>query len=134
MIRVHGRHKEGDNMANRESILTSIKKLLGPEETYEHFDDDIIIHINASFMTLTQLGVGPKRGFSISDKEAVWTDFIPEDSEYEYLTAENVKTYVYAKVKLVFDPPQSSAVIAALERIIQEFEWRLSVAAETPKE
>ena len=121
-------------MTDRESILTSIKKLLGPEETYEHFDDDIIMHINATFMTLTQLGVGPKRGFSISDKNAVWSDFIPENSEYEYLTAENVKTYVYAKVKLVFDPPQSSAVIAALERIIQEFEWRLNVAAETPKE
>lgn len=108
-----------------ESILTSIKKLLGPEESYDHFDTDIIIHINSALMVLNQLGVGPAEGFSISDKEAVWTDFVPEKN------VEAVKTYVYLKVRLIFDPPQSSFLVAAIEKQITELEWRLNVKAET---
>lgn len=108
-----------------ESILTSIKKLLGPEESYDHFDTDIIIHINSALMVLNQLGVGPVEGFSISDKEAVWTDFVPEKN------VEAVKTYVYLKVRLIFDPPQSSFLVAAIEKQITELEWRLNVKAET---
>lgn len=108
-----------------ESILTSIKKLLGPEESYDHFDTDIIIHINSALMVLNQLGVGPVDGFSISDKEAVWTDFVPEKN------IEAVKTYVYLKVRLIFDPPQSSFLVAAIEKQITELEWRLNVKAET---
>lgn len=108
-----------------ESILTSIKKLLGPEESYDHFDTDIIIHINSALMVLNQLGVGPVDGFSISDKEAVWTDFVPEKN------VEAVKTYVYLKVRLIFDPPQSSFLVAAIEKQITELEWRLNVKAET---
>lgn len=107
-----------------ESILTSIKKLLGPDETYDHFDPDIIIHINSVLMILTQLGVGPAEGFSISDKEAVWTDFVPEKN------VEAIKTYVYLKVRLIFDPPQSSALIAAIEKQITELEWRINVMVE----
>lgn len=109
----------GDNM---DSILTSIKKLLGITEEYEHFDTDIIIHINTVFSTLTQLGVGPKKGFSITDKSSVWNDFIPKSSN----TLECIKTYVYLKVKLVFDPPLNSAVIESINRQISELEWRIN--------
>lgn len=103
------------------SILTYIKKLLGPGETYEHFDPDIIMHINSTFGILYQLGVGPKDGFSISDKNAVWTDFLEEGPNLEM-----VKTYIYQKVKLVFDPPISSIVVEAMKASINEFEWRLN--------
>lgn len=109
-----------------ESILTSIKKLLGITEDYEHFDPDIIMHINSAFMILTQLGVGPPGGFSISDETAMWTDFIPDMS-----MVESVKSYVYLRVRLLFDPPSSSAVIESINRMISEFEWRLNVAAES---
>lgn len=109
-----------------ESILTSIKKLLGITEDYEHFDSDIIMHINSVFMILNQLGIGPANGFSISDKFATWTDFLPEDNE----NFEAVKTYIHLKVKLIFDPPMSSVVMEAMKQMISELEWRLNVEAE----
>lgn len=109
-----------------ESILTSIKKLLGITEEYDQFDPDIIMHINSVFMILTQLGVGPAEGFSIEDDTAVWTDFIQDVKKLE-----SVKTYIYLKVKLAFDPPLSSAVIESMNRLINELEWRLNVAAES---
>lgn len=109
-----------------ESILTSIKKLLGIAEEYEHFDIDIIIHINTAFSVLTQLGVGPSSGYSINDKHAVWNEFIPaEDKRFN-----SVKTYVYLKTRLVFDPPQNTALFEAMERTAKELEWRLNVSAE----
>lgn len=111
------------------SILISIKKLLGIAEEYEHFDNDIIMHINSVFMILTQLGVGPSDGFSISDKLSTWDEFIPSDDK----KFEAVKSYIYLKVKLLFDPPLSSAVIEATNRMISEYEWRLNVAAETAR-
>ncbi len=107
-----------------ESILTSIKKLLGITEDYEQFDTDIIIHINSAFSVLTQLGVGPEAGFYIADSDAAWTDFV-NDSRLEM-----IKTYVYLKVKLVFDPPTSSGVIDAINRQISELEWRINVAVD----
>ncbi len=109
-----------------ESILTSIKKLLGIAEEYEHFDADIIMHINSVFSVLTQLGVGPENGFSITDKDATWDDFIKGDSRLEM-----VKSYMHQKVKLLFDPPLSSAVIESTNRILSELEWRINVAAES---
>ena len=109
-----------------ESILTSIKKLLGMTADYTHFDTDVIIHINTVFMTLHQLGVGPEEGFKIEDDTAVWEDYIEEDDNLEA-----VKTYIYLKVKLVFDPPSSSAVMEANKQMIQELEWRLNVQAES---
>ena len=109
-----------------ESILTSIKKLLNIAEDYEHFDTDIIIHINSTFSALTQIGVGPTNGFTIKDKTAVWSDFIPENHK-EF---ESVKTYIYLKVRLIFDPPASSSVMEAINRTISEIEWRLNVAGE----
>lgn len=108
-----------------ESILTSIKKLLGIAEEYEHFDPDLIMHINSVFSILTQLGVGPSEGFSIEDKNAVWSDFISEKSKIEC-----VKSYIHHKVKLLFDPPLGSAVIDSMERTIKELEWRLMVAVD----
>lgn len=111
-----------------ESILTSIKKLLGITEEYDHFDMDLIIHINSAFMVLTQLGVGPSDGFNISDKSATWDSFVSDPKIYEA-----VKSYVYLKVKLLFDPPTSSAAMESMTRMIDEFEWRLNVAAESKK-
>lgn len=109
-----------------DSILTSIKKLLGITEEYEHFDVDIIIHINSVFMILKQLGVGPPDGFFISDKTSVWSDFVDNSSDIE-----SVKSYVYLKVKLLFDPPLSSAAMEAMKQLISELEWRLNLAAES---
>lgn len=111
-----------------DSILISIKKLLGITEEYTHFDADILMHINMAFMVLYQLGVGPSTPFSISDASATWSDFLGDS-----LDLAGVKTYIYQKVKLVFDPPQSSAAITALKESIAELEWRLNVTVD-PKE
>lgn len=107
------------------SILTSIKKLLGVSEEYQEFDTDIIMHINTVFLNLTQLGVGPEEGFSIEDETAEWDEFIEDNAQ---LNA--VKSYVYLKVKLLFDPPLSSSVTQSMERMIAELEWRLNVAVD----
>lgn len=111
-----------------ESILTSIKKLLGIAEEYTHFDADLIMHINSVLSILTQIGVGPAEGFSIKDESSVWEDFVPENSKLEL-----IKSYTYMKVKLLFDPPLSSAVIESTNRIISELEWRIQVAADPVK-
>lgn len=103
-----------------ESILTSIKKLLGIEESYEIFDPDIILYINSAFSTLTQLGVGPEEGFSIKDKTTNWSEYLNNDPRLDL-----IKNYVFLKVKLIFDPPTSSSVQSAYERMIQELEWRI---------
>ena len=108
-----------------ESILTSVKKLLGITEDYTEFDVDIIMHINTVFMILNQLGVGPTKCFSISDKTAVWSDFLGDDTQYEA-----VRTYVYLKVRLLFDPPVNGSAVEATNRMIEELEWRLFVNAE----
>lgn len=108
-----------------ESILTSVKKMLGITEQYEHFDVDLIMHINSVFLVLNQLGVGPEEGFIIEDETAEWTDFIEDSAQLQA-----VKSYMYLKAKLLFDPPLSSAVIEATNRQIAEFEWRLRLAAD----
>lgn len=112
----------------QESILTSIKKLLGIAEDYTHFDADIIMHINTVFMILMQLGVGPTSGFSISDEDAVWSDFLPTGQQLE-----SVKTYMYLRVKMMFDPPQSGTVIQSTENLIKELEFRLNVEVDPEK-
>ena len=109
-----------------QSILISTKKILGIDKDYTVFDLDIITHINSAFSTLTQLGVGPAEGFMIEDDSAVWTDFIdPPDFQYN-----SVKSYVFLKVKQLFDPPHTSYLITAVEKQIQELEWRLNVYRE----
>lgn len=109
-----------------DSILTSIKKLLGIAEEYEHFDADLIMHINSVFMVLAQIGVGPAGGFMISDDSAIWEDFV---SDPQNVAA--VKSYMHMKVKLLFDPPASSTVMESMNRLINELEWRLSIIADT---
>lgn len=112
-----------------ESILTSIKKLLGIVESYEHFDQDIIIHINSAFMILRQLGVGPVKAFTIQDDGATWRDFLGDNYDLE-----SVKTLVYLRVRLIFDPPSSSFAIESINKIIKELEWRLNVECDPVKE
>ena len=112
-----------------ESILTSIKKLLGIVEEYEQFDADLILHINSVFTILTQLGVGPSNGFRIEDKSSTWDEFISDDQNLD-----SVKSYVHMKVKLLFDPPLSSVVMESMNRMISELEWRLNVTAESNTE
>lgn len=110
-----------------ESILTSIKKMLLLSEEYTQFDPDIIMHINTAFMNLTQIGVGPSTGFYIEDKSTEWSDFITDTAKLQA-----VKTYIYLKVRLVFDPASlGSATLSAYERQIQELEWRLNLVAES---
>lgn len=113
-------------METTESILTSVKKLLGIDESYTHFDPDLIMHINSVFSILTQIGVGPANGFSITGKGEMWSDLIGQNSNRFSL----VKSYTHLKVKLLFDPPLSAAAIESINRQISEFEWRLSVAAD----
>ena len=110
-----------------DSILTSVKKLLGIEEDYKHFDADIIMHINSVLMILTQLGVGPAEGFMIEDDTSTWANFVPEVNAAQLHA---IKSYIFMKVKLIFDPPLSSAVIDSMNRQIAEFEWRLNVAVD----
>ena len=110
-----------------DSILTSIKKLLGITQECTDFDMDLIIHINSVLMILTQLGVGPEKGFTIKDSRDLWEDFLEDDLS----KLEAVRTFVYLKVRLIFDPPSNSAVIESINRTISELEWRLNVAAES---
>lgn len=108
-----------------DSILTSIKKLLGITEDYEHFDADIIMHINSVFLILNQMGVGPDQPFVISDASATWEDFSSDIDKIQM-----VKTYIGLKVKMIFDPPQGGAVAEAYKNQIAECEWRLNVACD----
>lgn len=108
-----------------ESILNSVKKMLGITEEYDHFDPDIIMHINTVFMILHQLGVGPEKGFYIEDDVATWSDYLEDPTQLQM-----VKSYMFLKVRLVFDPPSNSTVMNAMNQSISEFEWRLNVAVD----
>ena len=102
------------------SILKSVKKVLGIDATYTAFDEDILMHINSVFSTLHQLGIGPDGGFHIEDDTALWTDLIGTNARQN-----SIKTYVSLKVRLIFDPPQTSYLVDALNHQIQELEWRI---------
>ena len=108
-----------------DSILISIKKLLGISEDDASFDTDIIIHINSVFSILTRLGVGPESGFSISDNSATWSDYLLDGKNLEM-----VKSYVYQKVRMMFDPPTNSSLLDAMKNSIEEFEWRMNVVVD----
>lgn len=114
--------EEPEKNAADESILDSIKKLLGISAECTSFDTDIILHINSVLAVLNQLGAGPEEGFFIFDSSAKWSDVIDDNSRLNL-----VKSYVYGKVKLLFDPPASSSVLGALERTVSELEWRISI-------
>lgn len=110
------------------TILTDVKKMIGPSEIYDQFDKDLIIHINSVFTILQQLGVGPKTGFSITEGDETWDDFIEgiEDKNIFQM----VKSYMYLKVRMQFDPPTGS-VATTFQEQIKEYESRLNYAAET---
>ena len=107
-----------------ESILTTVKKLLGIAEEYEHFDADLILHINTFITRLWQIGVG-KQGFYIEDKTATWQDLL---GDYE-IKLQQAKNYIATRVRLVFDPPQNGSASKALEELSKELEWLLMVDA-----
>lgn len=115
----------GGEKFKMDSILTSVKKIIGISEEDESFDTDLIMHINSVLMILNQLGVGPEDGFSITDKSAVWTDVIGDNK-----LIEATKTFVGLKVRLIFDPPTSSAVLDSINKTISELEWRINVMVE----
>lgn len=105
---------------NSESILQSTKKLLGIDESYTEFDTDIMIHINTVLANLVQMGVGQQDGFTIEDYTSIWSDFIGDSTKLQ-----QVKTYVYVKVRLLFDPPSNSSMIEVLNKQAHELEVRL---------
>lgn len=105
-----------------DGILISVKKLLGIAEEYTQFDVDILIHINSVFLTLHELGVGPDEGFT-ADEYTVWTDYISDNT----LLLNAVKTYMYLKVKMLFDPSLTSSVTDLMKEEVKELEWRMNV-------
>lgn len=111
-----------------DSILLSIKKMLGLNEDYDVFDPELIIHINTVFGTLHQLGVGPEEQFRISGDNETWLDF---DTDGEQI--DEVKTYIYLRVRLLFDPPSSSFVLSSFQEQLKELEWRLNVKVDEIK-
>ena len=110
---------------NPNSILDSTKKALGVGFDYDAFDHDIIMHINSVFATLNGLGIGPEEGFAIEDEHDLWDTFLGSDKRYN-----SVKTYLFLKVRYVFDPPATSFVLTAMKEQIAELEWRLNVLRE----
>lgn len=113
-------------MAVTASILNSTKKVLGLDEAYDAFDQDIIMHINSVFADLNQLGIGPLLGYAITGPDEEWDDFTNGD-----ILLNAVKSYVYLRVRLLFDPPGTSYLIAAMQEQIQKMEWRLNVLRES---
>jgi len=109
------------------SILLSTKKILGLSDSYTAFDLDVITHINAAFSVLNQLGIGPVEGFFIEDGEALWDDFTIEGT---YPQLGLIKTYIFLKVRMLFDPPNTSFLIEAMNKQIAEYEWRLNTFRE----
>lgn len=105
------------------SILNTTKKVLGLDPEYDVYDEDLILHINSTFATLHQLGVGPDRPFEIEDDLATWENFLGDSRHIN-----SVKTYVVQKVRLIFDPPGTSFHLTAIQEQIKEAEWRLNVA------
>ena len=114
------------NISNNDSILTSIKKLMGLTEEYDAFDQDILILINSVLFELEQIGVKAKDGFSLTDKTVAWSDYSDDDRLLNVL-----KPYIYMKTKVTFDPPTSSGALDSMNRIIDRFEWRINLYSDT---
>ena len=108
-----------------DSILNSIKDMLGPDSSDEVFDNEILIHINTALSVLTQLGVGPSEGFSVTDEDTSWQEFLGNAKDIEM-----AKSFVFMKVKMVFDPPANSFTLTAMEKACDELAWRLSIATD----
>lgn len=109
-----------------DSIFESIKEMLGPDASYDVFDQEILIHINTAISVLTQLGVGPSAGFLVTGPSETWADFIGSNKTELNM----VKTYIYMKVRIAFDPPTNSAVLTAYQEACKEYEWRMNVAVD----
>lgn len=112
-------------ISNDDSILESVKKMLGPGPDQTEFDSELLMNINGVFFELQQLGIGPEEGFSVYDDTEKWIDFTTDENVLNAL-----KPYMYLKIKLIFDPPTSSSVLASFENMINRFEWRLNVDSE----
>lgn len=110
-----------------ESILDSVKKVLGISAEYDVFDQDIMMHINSAFATLHQIGIGPDIQFTISGEDETWGEFTCPDT-----VKPMVPSYIYMKVRMAFDPPASSFTQNAFKDQISEYEWRMNVEMETP--
>lgn len=113
-----------------DSILLSIKKLLGLDSEYKAFDQDVLIYVNTALANLSQIGVGPDQGFMVLGEIETWTDLL---GDYEPAKLQNVKTYIYITVKKVFDPPGASNHLAALDDVLTELSWRISSRREEVK-
>ena len=103
-----------------ESILDSIKRMHGISATDTNFDAELIMHINGALMVMTQLGVGPKKGFRILDKSQTWTQFLEGREDLDLVLSD-----VYMRVRLIFDPPQNSFLVSSLKEQIKEYDWRI---------
>lgn len=112
----------------QDSILMTIRKLVCGDPYADHFDTDLLVHINACFSILNQLGVGPENGFAVTDETQSWSSYIADNR-----TLNMVKTYVTLKVKKIFDPPLTSSVLEAMDKEISQLEWRLNVAVDPVK-
>lgn len=112
----------------QDSILMTIRKLVCGDPYADHFDTDLLVHINACFSILNQLGVGPESGFVVTDETQSWSSYVADNR-----TLNIVKTYVTLKVKKIFDPPLTSSVLEAMDKEISQLEWRLNVAVDSVK-
>lgn len=107
------------------SILDTTKKMLGLDAEYDAFDIDVIIHINSTFAQLAQLGVGPDDGFEIEDSTTLWPEYLGSNKLINF-----VKSYMYLKVRMWFDPPSTSYDLTAKQEQVKELEWRMNAAAD----
>lgn len=108
------------------SILDSTKKILGLDSDFKHFDVDIVMHINSVFSQLIQLGAGPEDGFEIEDSSTLWSAYLGDNKKLNF-----IKSYMYLKVRMLFDPPTTSFDITAKQEQIKEFEFRINVAVQS---
>ena len=107
-----------------ESILGSIKQMLGISQDETNFDSELMLHINGALMIINQLGVGPSAGFIVLGKTQTWSEFLADRKDLEL-----VKTAVYLRVRLMFDPPQNSFLVSSTQKQIEEFDWRITATA-----
>lgn len=112
----------------QDSILMTIRKLVCGDPYADHFDTDLLVHINACFSILNQLGAGPEKGFVVTDETQNWSDYTADSTVLNL-----VKTYIALKVRLIFDPPLTSSVLEAMNKEISQLEWRLNVAVDPVK-
>ncbi len=124
MIPVLGNAKGGDIM---DSILNNVKKLLGIDSEDDSFDIDVMTMINSTIPSLAQMGIGPSNGYIVTSADDKWTDWITTND----INLQGVKTYLYLKIKLIFDPPTNSTVVEAFNKNLNELEWRMMLAVET---